>query len=266
VKWQDSGYAKVKPAARGTRLGFRFSVPEGLNPSEEETGNYHFWRLNIKAEQPGVDLDRSYIIPVYATAEHSRFQQQDSGKETPRGIPELTAEMVLPLRRNGSLHELYYPMLRQPVLSAIFTVVGVIFAIAGVVIWGKAVQESGMLYFLGGIFTFLGSMVALAGLYTALNSLYIAWDGKQVVSIRRLLGITVRWKNASYNELRGIAPKKGSTSTQRGNTHQIEYHVIAQTPKGDIMLAENLDSHSKAKLVTEFFREQFGLHEAVKEL
>ncbi|MES9946794.1 MAG: DUF3592 domain-containing protein [Candidatus Thiodiazotropha sp.] len=261
VKWQDSGYAQVEPAARGMRLGFRFSVPEGLNPSEEETGNHYFWRLNIKAEQPGIDLDRAYTIPVYATAEQSRFQHLDSGKETPRGMPELTAEMVLPLRRNGMLQELYYPMLRQPVLSAVFTVVGVVFAIAGVVLWGKAAQEGGMLYFMGGIFTFLGSMVALAGLYTALNSLYIAWDGRQVVTIRRLLGITVRWKNARYHELRKIELKKGSTSTRNGNTHKIEYQVIAETTKGKIVLAEHLDSHSKAKLVTEFFREQFNLHE-----
>ncbi|MBT3060970.1 MAG: DUF3592 domain-containing protein [Candidatus Thiodiazotropha sp.] len=257
VKWQDSGYAQVEPAARGMRLGFRFSVPEGLNPSEEETGNYYFWRLNIKAEQPGIDLDRSYTIPVYATAEKSRFQHLDSGRETPQGMPELTAEMLLPLRRNGMVQELYYPMLRQPLLSTLFTVIGGIFAIAGVMLWGKAAQEGMPLYFMGGLFTFLGSMVALAGLYTAFNSLYVAWDGRQVVTIRRLLGITVRWKNVRYHELREIELKKGSTSTQTGNTHKISYHVIAQTQQGKIVLAENLDSHTKAKLVTEFFRKQF---------
>jgi hypothetical protein len=265
VKWQDSGYAEVKPTTRGMRLGFSFSVPEGLTPSEDETDNFYYWQLNIKAEQPGVDLDRSYTIPVYATSEKSRYQRMDSGKETPRGMPELTAEMILPLRRNGTMYELYYPMLRQPVLSSIFTVVGVIFAIAGVVLWGKAADEGGMLYFLGGLFTFLGTIAALAGLYTALNSLYIAWDGKQIVTIRRLMGITIRWKNASYDELFGIELKKGSTSTQSGNKHQIEYHVLAKTQKGDIVLAENLDSHSKAKLVTEFFREQFKLRGLKKE-
>ncbi|MES9993881.1 MAG: DUF3592 domain-containing protein [Candidatus Thiodiazotropha sp.] len=261
VKWQDSGYAQVERSVRGIRLSFRFSVPEGLNPSEEETGNYHLWRLTIKLEQPGIDLDRSYTIPVYATGEKSRFQHLDSGRESPQGMPELSAEMALPLHRNGTLQELYYPMLRQPLFSTLFTVIGGVFAIAGVVLWGKAAQEGMPLYFLGGIFTFLGSITALAGLYTALNSLYVAWDGRQLVTIRRLLGITVRWRNARYDELQEIELKKGSTSTQSGNSHKINYHVIAHTKKGKIVLAENLDSHTKAKLVTAFFRDQFKLQE-----
>jgi hypothetical protein len=261
VKWQDSGYAQVEPAGRGMRLRFRFSVPQGLRPSEEETGNYYLWRLNIKAEQPGIDLNRAYTIPVYATAGKSRFQSLDSARERPRGMPELKAETLLPLRRNGMVQELYYPMLRQPVSSIAFMAVGVVFAIAGVILWGKAQQEGFALYFMSGIFTLLGSMVALAGFYTAFNSLYIAWDGRQVVTIRRLLGITVHWKKALYHELRGIELKRGATTTQRDNTHKIDYHVLAQTSKGKIVLAENLDSHSKAKLVMDFFRKQFGLGE-----
>jgi hypothetical protein len=261
VKWQDSGYAQVETAGRRMRLRFRFSVPEDLYPSEEETGNYYLWRLNIKTEQLGIDLDRSYTIPVYATAEKSRFKHLDSAKEAPRGMPELKAETLLPLRRNGMLQELYYPILRQPVSSIVFMVVGVVFAIAGVILWGKAQQECLTLYFMGGIFSIVGSMVALAGFYSAFNSLYIAWDGKQVVTIRRLLGVTIHWKKALYHELREIEFKKGATTTQNGKTHKVEYHVVAQTSNGKIMLAENLDSHSKAKLVTVFFRKQFGLCE-----
>ncbi|MEW8506079.1 MAG: DUF3592 domain-containing protein [Candidatus Thiodiazotropha sp.] len=260
VEWQDNGYAQVEPAGRGIGLGFRFSVPEGLNPSEEETGNYYLWRLNIKIEQPGIDLDRTYTIPVYATAEKSRLQNLDSAKEMPQGKPALKAETLLPLRRNGTLHELHYPILRQPLASIVLLTVGVVFAIAGVVLWGKAQQEGATLYFMGGIFTLLGSMVALGGFYSAFNSLYIAWDGRQVVTIRRLLGFTIRWKNARYHELRDIELKKGAT-TQSGSRHKINYYVTAQTPRGKMVLAENLDSHSKAKLVTAFFRKQFALHE-----
>lgn len=87
VKWQDSGYAQVEPAAGGVRLSFRFSVPEDLNPSQEESDSYHLWRLNIKLEQPGIDLDRSYTIPVYATAEKSRLRNLDTGRKMPVGWP-----------------------------------------------------------------------------------------------------------------------------------------------------------------------------------
>ncbi len=259
VEWQDSGYAQVNRTARGMKLRFRFAVPEGLRPSEEESGDYYFWRLSIKAELPGADLDRSFTIPVYATGEQSRLQHLDSGKEVPNGVAELKAESLLPLRRNGTLHELYFPMFRQPGFSLGFSAIGTIFAITGVVLWGKAAQEGGGLYFMGGIFTFIGSLVALIGFYTALNTLYVAWDGKQVVTIRRLLGITLRWKSASYHELSGLELKKGATSNQKGGSHQINYHVVVQTPKGEMVLAENIDSHSKAKLAVEFFREQFKL-------
>lgn len=259
VKWQDSGYAQVDRATRGIRLRFRFSVPEGLHPSEEEEGDYHLWRLNIKAELPGVDLDRSYTIPVYATAEKSRLRYLDSTMEVPRGAPEMTAESLLPLRRNARVQELFYPMFRQPGVSLVLLVVGTVFAITGVILWGKAQQEGGGLYFIGGIFTFLGGITAVAGFYMAFNTLYVAWDGKQVLSIRRLLGIRVQWKNAQYHELREIKLKQGATSNQKGSSHRINYHVVAELAKGEIVLAENLDSHSKAKLVVEFFRKQFRL-------
>lgn len=259
VVWQDSGYVQVERTAKGMKLRFRFAVPDGLHASEEESGDYYFWRVNIKAELPGSDLDRSFTIPVYATAEKSRYQHLDSGKTVPQGMPELTAESLLPLRRNGMLQELYYPMFRQPGLSIGLSVIGMVFAITGIVLWGKAAQEGGGLYFMGAIFTFLGSLTALIGFYTALNTLYVAWDGKRVVTIRRLLGITLRWHSAYYHEISEVVLRKGTMSNQKGDSHQINYHVVAKTPRGELVLAENLDSHSKAKLVVAFFCEQFSL-------
>lgn len=263
VDWQDSGYAQVERTAQGMRLRFRFAVPAGLRPSEEECGDdYNFWRLSIKAALPGGDLNRSFTIPVYATGEKSRFQQLDTGKKVPQGVPELKAESLLPLRRNGRVRELYYPMLRQPWLALMFIVVGIIFAIAGVIFWGKAPHEGGGLYFLGGMFTFMGSMVALGGFHAALSSLYVAWDGQQLTTVRCLLGIAIRRRRVDYQEVHGVGLKQGTTSSQHGELHRINYQVVAQTSKGEMVLAENIDSHSKAKLVEAYFREQFGLSAA----
>jgi hypothetical protein len=263
VDWQDSGYAQVERTAQGMRLRFRFAVPAGLRPSEEEIGDdYNFWRLSIKAELPGGALNRSFTIPVYATGESSRFQQLDTGKAVPQGVPELKAESLLPLRRNGTVWELYYPMLRKPWFALMFIVVGSVFAITGVILWGKAPHEGRGLYFLGGMFTFMGSMVALGGFNAALSSLYVAWDGKQVTSVRCLLGIAIRRRSVDYHEVHGVELKNGSTSNQNGESRQINYQVVAQTRKGEMVLAENIDSHSKAKLVEAYFREQFGLSES----
>ena len=262
VEWQDSGYAQVERTAQGMRLRFRFAVPAELRASEDESGDYYFWRLSIKAELPGSDLNRSFTIPVYATGENSRFQQLDTSKAVPQGVPELKAESLLPLRYNGMVRELYYPMFRQPWHVLMFIVMGSAFAIAGIILWGKAAQEGGELYFMGGIFTFIGSLVVLIGFNAAFSSLYVAWDGKQVSSIDCLLGIAIRRRSVDYQDVLGVELKKGSISNQNGHSHQTNYHVVAQTPKGEMVLAENIDSHSKAKLVEAYFREQLGLSEA----
>lgn len=262
VEWQDSGYAQAEPViqrrGRGTRLRFRFAVPEGLQPSEEEQGDYYLWRLAIKAELSGSDLDRAFTIPVYPTGETSSYQHLDSGSEVPLGVAEPKAEKLLPLRRNGMQQELYFPMLRQ--LSGLgLALVGGIFAGIGLVLWGKALKEGAALYMMGGIFSALGGLVLVAGLYTALNSLFVTWDGRRVITVRRVLGMIVRRRSAAYHEIQNIGVKKGANSTQRGEIHQIDYHIVANTSKGQMVLAEQLDSHSKAKLVAEFFRKQFGV-------
>jgi hypothetical protein len=263
VEWQDSGYAQVERTAQGMRLRFRYAVPAELRASEEESGDYYFWRLSIKAELLGSDLNRSFTIPVYATGQNSRFQQLDTSKTVPQGVPELKAESLLPLQYSGMVRELYYPMFRQPWLVLMFIVIGSAFAITGIILWGKAAQEGGELYFMGGIFTFIGSLVVLIGFNAAFSSLYVAWDGKQVSSIRCLLGIAIRRMSVDYKEVLGVELKKGSISSRNGNSHQINYHVVAQTPKGEMVLAKNIDSHSKAKLVEAYFREQFGLSESL---
>ena len=61
--WQDSLYAHAQPGARGTRLTFRFDVPDGLAESDaqQNTESYNLWRLNLQADLPGADLDRDFV-------------------------------------------------------------------------------------------------------------------------------------------------------------------------------------------------------------
>lgn len=39
------------------------------------------WRLTVTGNIPGVDLHRNYIIPVFSTAEKSRFILHDISKQ-----------------------------------------------------------------------------------------------------------------------------------------------------------------------------------------
>jgi hypothetical protein len=73
ILWQHCAAAHNEPGSRGTRLIFRFDVPDGLHPSDavREGSKYCLWRLNRKASMPGIDISRDYEIPVYPTRQGS---------------------------------------------------------------------------------------------------------------------------------------------------------------------------------------------------
>jgi len=78
------------------------------------------------------------------------------------------------------------------------------------------------------------------------------FDGHSLTAVRRILGIPVSNKAAVYPLIRAIEIKHNGNS-QSGNSHCINYQVIAKTASDDIALAEGLDAHSKATRVVEYF-------------
>jgi hypothetical protein len=74
AKWQDMIVAHTETTGSGTRLTFRFDVPEGLNASDPQQNedSYYIWRLDLAGELDGTDINRSFDIPVFATATESR--------------------------------------------------------------------------------------------------------------------------------------------------------------------------------------------------
>ncbi len=78
--WQREVVAHTESGPQGTRIVFRIDVPEGQRESdaEQQGDDYNLWRLNLRAELPGTDLDRDFEIPVYSTAKESRYLSQRS--------------------------------------------------------------------------------------------------------------------------------------------------------------------------------------------
>ncbi|MGZ5027570.1 MAG: hypothetical protein ACXV9T_10365, partial [Methylobacter sp.] len=233
-------------------LQYRFEVPNGLPASEEHGDNYHFWRLSLHGDIPGVDLSRSFEIPVYRTAERSRHIVILSAQHQPAGIPEIGAEMLLPLTQTSNGVNIHYPMLRKPLSAFALMLFGGIFNGSGVFLWYRAAHDGFPLYIMSSIFHFAGGMVVLWSLYRLFNSLHVQFDGRSLSAVRRILGIPISDKTAAYPLIRAIEIKHNGSS-QAGNTHRIDYQVIAKTASGDIVLAEGLDAHSKAARVVEYF-------------
>jgi len=254
VIWQDSGYARAVVDMAGVKLDYRFQVPAGLKETDDQdASSYHLWRLNLHAEMKGTDLDRDFLLPVYATAESSKKISMLSSKEQPPGVSPLTIDDILPITRTGLAIRINYPMFRKPYSSVLMLIIGGIFSGVGLFLWGQAVREGVMLYFMSSIFGLVGVGILIAGFYMVFNSLRVMLDGQKLTSRRSILGIPVSNKVIDYDDVLSVKSKKGST-TQKGKKHEINYSIVAKYAGGEVTLAENLNSHSKANQALEYFR------------
>lgn len=79
--WSDRRAFAPVPTAEGlVRVPFRFAVPAGLPPSSPPAASFHRWTLAIRAELPGVDLDREFELPVFPTGGKSARYGRLSGE------------------------------------------------------------------------------------------------------------------------------------------------------------------------------------------
>ncbi|WP_331351840.1 DUF3592 domain-containing protein [Cellvibrio sp. UBA7671] len=73
ILWQAQGLADSQASALGgTALSLHFDIPDNLPASEPMSTDYRFWRLELAARLPGVNLRREFEIPMFATAEQAR--------------------------------------------------------------------------------------------------------------------------------------------------------------------------------------------------
>jgi hypothetical protein len=117
--WQDSVVAHAESSsAGGTRLSFRFDVPDGLPESDADRDgdSYTIWRLDLSAELEGADLDRSFDIPVYATRQQSRALSRlavERGREKQTALADRAVQKVIKLVHDASGRRMIYPMGRN---------------------------------------------------------------------------------------------------------------------------------------------------------
>ncbi|VAW99172.1 hypothetical protein MNBD_GAMMA23-1480 [hydrothermal vent metagenome] len=259
VKWQDEGYARIKPMMDHLNLEFCFDVPDNLPASEEASNNYHLWRLTTESEMEGVDLNRSFEIPVYNTQQQSSRLNFKSPEFFPASVEKITAESLLPLTKNSNVKELYYPMLRKPLGSFSGVLFGGIFAGIGFFLWQQAKTDGFMLYVMSSVFTPIGLIIVIAGIYSAFNSLYLKFDGLSLLYRRKFLWFTLVNKAIPYSDIRVIEARK-SSSGNTGGKHKIGYKVYAKVKGKKYTLVESIDSASKKDLLIEYFKQEISRH------
>jgi hypothetical protein len=259
AKWQDELLAHAEPGGKGTRLSFRFDVPEGLHASdaEQKGDSYHRWRLNLRAELPGTDVDRDYDIPVYATArQSSRLPERamQKARHEQDTIADGEVRELIRFRHGPFGKSMFYPAGRHlgPGLAGVL--IGGLFAGAG---WFLIVKEGHTLF--GSVFGGVGLLVALGAFYVISNSLEVSQDGTSINTVRRWLGIPVSRKSMPRS---GFArfEKKSSMKSQSGGKHVIYFDVQIIDHSGNRMvIGEGFRGESQARAATRMIAAELGL-------
>ena len=259
AKWQDMIVAHAESTGGGTRLTFRFDVPEGLKESDASRDNetYYIWRLDLVGELEGTDLNRSFDIPVYATATQSRHLSQiavDRGREKQTARAEKAVRNHVRFITGMNGRSMYYPMLRNFWSHLGGFIVGSAFAAIGAYL----VVEEGQRLF-GSIFGGIGALVALGTLYGMFNSLEVARDVNGFTTVRRWLGIPVRRRQMGKHEFDRF--EKNSRYQQNGGgKHVMHYSVYAVDQSGrKVVVGEGFKGSSQTDAAIRLIGDELGL-------
>lgn len=265
--WSEEGIARVDRTGEGIRLSFRFDVPEGLPEADiEQNGNYYYWRLDLTADLDGVDIDRSYNIPVFQTGgETSRHIEHDLSEQAQqlraheakqakaamsRGDFHLTAlSRVLKHRENGDELHVYFPMFRNKVMMVFALIFGVSFSFAAFAIVGEFGASGGFFSLLAYLFAVPFAIVALlgnlAGIYLPLNNLSVKIKPGQVKVMRRLLMFPISRRLIPAHSIKELTLKH--TGSTHGRKRVDHYKILLHNDKGQkITIAEGIDGKDLA--------------------
>jgi hypothetical protein len=206
-------------------LTFRFDVPEGLRESDAERDDtYYIWRLSLNADLQGTDIDRSYDIPVYATATQSRRLSKmavERGREKQTARADKAVLQAINIVHDAGGRRMQYPMGRNILSSLAGFLVGSVFAAVG---WWLVIEEGERVF--GGIFGGVGALVAIGTLYTMLNSLEVSRDTNGIRTVRRVLGIPIKRSTMGSHEFSHF-DKNSRYQTQGGGKHIMHYSIYA---------------------------------------
>lgn len=263
AEWQDSQLAHVAAGNRGSRLSFRFDVPAELRESDADRDgdSYYLWRLGLNADLPGIDIDRHYDIPVYATGEKSSALSAgaiEQARSKKNKIDERAVEKLVNFSYGAVGPMMHFPMGRNLTGGLAGILIGAIFAAAG---WFLFSHEGHPV--MGGVFGLVGVLIVVAASYGMLNSLTVYGEGDVVRSTRCVLAVPVsrnRIRRADFVRFEN----KAASKTNSGKRHVIYYSVVALDRNGnEMVVGEGFRGASQAVAAADFIAGRFGLTPAM---
>jgi hypothetical protein len=257
--WQSDGIASAQACNKGTRIQFRFDVPQNLPASQPAKMPYHCWRLDLKSAAPDLQkainpqlatspqLSRQFEIPVFNTKETSRYIDRDSAAH-PDVIDarlELVEKVCQFAQVNGGV-ELEFPVLRHWKNSFMGLCLGSIFAGAGV---AMGFADAPLIFPV--LFTGLGGLVAWVCLYALGNSFTVILDGQGLQLRNFFCGIAIGNNNIGREKLVKLKLKE-SYSTNAGRSQKTVYKILLETKTGkSFKVADSLEGSAAAQYLLE---------------
>jgi hypothetical protein len=250
IIWQSNGLAHSQPSATGgTRLALGFNVPANLPASETYSDDYRFWRLELNADLPGVDLHRQFEIPVFATGEKSRTESPLSTNH-----PQLNEEREANIEAVANIQQIpggvrmHYPMLHRAAGNNLVGLVcGLFFAGAGILMHFESDAPAFMVW----IFTLVGVLIIYVCLKWLFTSLYVQLDHNGLISERYWLGMAIGRDQIPRADIKKLYIDI-SARGQSAEGYQEICKIIALTRDGKkILIAMNLKGRDTAQLALE---------------
>lgn len=270
VEWSRSGIPRVEPASEGIRVRFTFRVPEGLPSTGEPSSRYHRWMVRLTGAVPGVDLDATFEVPVFARAAPAAAADpapvEDPEAPGRRELPRSVVR-VEPAREGVRL---VYPPGRDRRTAVLLVIFGAVFGGTAAGMGFFLIREhggagSGLAVFvlgfgalvLGGFLLF-GLLLIGAGLYSLLNRLEVELSRRRVAAARRLLGVPLR-REAGTDEVArvelSIAGQVGQGARARPS-----YDVRAFCRDGSrLYLGDGIPGPDVAESLARLVEEETGL-------
>lgn len=259
AKWQDTQIAHATSGMHGTRLSFRFDVPEELSESDatQNEDEYYLWRLNLHGDIAGVDIDRDYELPVYATGERSRAVSEiavSQARSERDQLDDAAVREMVTLSGGTTGRSLLFPMGRNMLSGLIGFLCGGLFAGAG---WYLMIEEGAVIF--GGIFGAVGLLILLSSLYFVLNSLEVRQDGMYIRTVRSVLGIGVKRQQMRRDAFARF-DKRSSKQSHAGGKTVMYYTIYALDRSGvRLVVGEGFKGASQAEAGMRLIARELGL-------
>ncbi|WP_129128228.1 DUF3592 domain-containing protein [Geomonas oryzae] len=250
--WQEAGCAASTLGPAGTRIAFRVAVPATEPPS----GDSHQWTVRIAAELPGLDLDRSFAIPVIREEppKTSRLAVPLAPDMMPcEGLPAWTVQV----QRQGERLLLHYPC-RRNLKTGLLCVFFSSWFLGGVSIC--LVKSPGMGFVILPFFGVIGVGLLLYAVWLLSNSLKVIVGAGELSVVRRLFGIPVNSSSIETALVRKVEIVKfGARGT--GTTAKLIYRITADCGNGtNITLGDGVEGRAVAEEIARQLRQVCGVN------